>query len=438
MGFGEEPVIGQASVVLMTLGVAGLSRQLYYHLRNKGGHGIKAASANFEQQCQSLFDNRIALMDAENLDEAFLGRMTELKRLAIDYFELSGRIKENEDKIAAQENMMRISAMRFATEGTSDVSGTIEALMESLGVAKEKAIFNKNYDIEISAYEKDLEELKAEKNAREELYRTLGSGNMELGFEALSRYIQRKEELRRLKDELERDESYLFSKVAIGALSDEEKTIIINTDAMELNTEIEELEKRAQVMDERLLGLKNQQRKILTGKTVEIINSEIHSINSSIEGYKEKWNQLRIMKEMIVVSEKSFKEKNQPELFKKAQEYLAIMTDGKYDRIAIKEVDGRKNVVLGEEISYNLSKGTMQQLYFALRLSLIDLLEKDNCKLPLFLDELLVNWDSSRLQSTIELLNEISKSRQIFIFTCQEALIKDFAEHKTVNIINLG
>ena len=63
-----------------------------------------------------------------------------------------------------------------------------------------------------------------------------------------------------------------------------------------------------------------------------------------------------------------------------------------------------------------LSTGTIEQLYLALRISMIDDLSKEI--LPLFLDETFAYYDDERLQNILMFLVKEAQRRQIFIFTC--------------------
>lgn len=68
-----------------------------------------------------------------------------------------------------------------------------------------------------------------------------------------------------------------------------------------------------------------------------------------------------------------------------------------------------------------LSQGTRDQLYFALRLAIADLLT-DQARLPLILDDPFVNSDAERLQRIHQALLAAAKERQILLFTHQQPL----------------
>ncbi|NNF27618.1 MAG: hypothetical protein HKN73_10405, partial [Gemmatimonadetes bacterium] len=75
-----------------------------------------------------------------------------------------------------------------------------------------------------------------------------------------------------------------------------------------------------------------------------------------------------------------------------------------------------------------LSTGTREQVYLALRLAIIDHLDARGERLPLFMDEAFVNWDAGRRDRAFELMAHISKTRQVFFFTCHPEMAEELAQ----------
>jgi uncharacterized protein YhaN len=65
-----------------------------------------------------------------------------------------------------------------------------------------------------------------------------------------------------------------------------------------------------------------------------------------------------------------------------------------------------------------MSTGTLEQAYLALRLAIVDHLDQGLERLPLFVDEVLVNWDRERRTRGMKLLAAVARHRQVFVFTC--------------------
>ena len=69
-----------------------------------------------------------------------------------------------------------------------------------------------------------------------------------------------------------------------------------------------------------------------------------------------------------------------------------------------------------------LSRGTSEQLYFALKLAFVHQI-KDQINLPILIDDSFVNFDDRRTTDIKELLNKIGEDNQVLIFTAQSALV---------------
>lgn len=104
-------------------------------------------------------------------------------------------------------------------------------------------------------------------------------------------------------------------------------------------------------------------------------------------------------------------------LSNKVSEQLSFLTDGKYKEVL---VDENLNIKILHELQYipleKLSVGAMDQVYFALRLAIGDLLFEGE-PMPIILDDSFAYYDDERLQSALKILSSM-KDRQIIIFTC--------------------
>ena len=70
----------------------------------------------------------------------------------------------------------------------------------------------------------------------------------------------------------------------------------------------------------------------------------------------------------------------------------------------------------------HLSRGTMDQMYFALRFAIIQFYseQRNGTFLPLFLDDSFAHFDDTRLRAIMKILHHFSKKHQIFLCTCQD------------------
>ncbi len=109
-----------------------------------------------------------------------------------------------------------------------------------------------------------------------------------------------------------------------------------------------------------------------------------------------------------------------PMLNRRVGEIAAQITEGRYTDL---RVTGDLEIFAtapetGRQVRVDLlSGGAADQFYFACRMAASDLLSGDK-NLPLFLDDSFVQYDIHRLERVMEYLIQVSKTRQIIIFTC--------------------
>lgn len=66
----------------------------------------------------------------------------------------------------------------------------------------------------------------------------------------------------------------------------------------------------------------------------------------------------------------------------------------------------------------DLSQGSFDQLFFALRLAAADVMSRQE-PLPLLLDDPFVNFDDDRYEGVLEVLLQVARDRQVMYFTCR-------------------
>ena len=70
-----------------------------------------------------------------------------------------------------------------------------------------------------------------------------------------------------------------------------------------------------------------------------------------------------------------------------------------------------------------MSRGTSEQLYFALKLAFVEQI-KDQINLPILIDDSFVNFDDQRVNQIKQLLGQVSENNQVLIFTAQAGLVE--------------
>ena len=222
-----------------------------------------------------------------------------------------------------------------------------------------------------------------------------------------------------MKDTIIRKEKELKKLSAIDY--NEGKEIIIAIDNVEeINKSIKETEA---IIKKILLDIKEYETRLdlsVYDDKKQIIEEKLSTLLEKKEEMLSTRRALNTALEVLVECGTEFQRDFVPELNDKISKYIKIITNGKYSEV---KVDDElmlmvKEPETGEVVSINeLSAGTIDQIYLALRISASGILLKE--PLPLFLDEVLSQYDDTRTENTFKMLKEYSKERQLFIFTCK-------------------
>lgn len=164
------------------------------------------------------------------------------------------------------------------------------------------------------------------------------------------------------------------------------------------------------------------------------LDGEVARIEEEMDEAARHCDRLMILTCLLREADRRFRENHQPDVLKRATDYLETITGGRYKKIAIMiGEDGTDRLVVipqsGESypVESPLSGGTLDQIFLSFRLAVIDHLDEGHETLPLLLDEALINWDDTRLQRSGDILKQAADRRQIFLFTCHQWLASNLA-----------
>jgi uncharacterized protein YhaN len=149
-------------------------------------------------------------------------------------------------------------------------------------------------------------------------------------------------------------------------------------------------------------------------------------------------NSYEIAKKCMNLAYEKIRSSLSPEFMEKLSESASKLSDGKYENINFNDDDGLiLEVENGKYMPIDrLSQGTIDQMYFSLRISSIDSISKE--KMPIILDESFVYFDNNRLNNVLKFISKQNLGRQTIIFTCSEREIETLKKLKLqYNLITL-
>lgn len=126
---------------------------------------------------------------------------------------------------------------------------------------------------------------------------------------------------------------------------------------------------------------------------------------------------LELAKTQLELLSEEYYQEVSDELNGEISKWISLLSNGSYDSARMGK-DGKLWVLAEnrEVAPESLSRGTLEQIYLALRLAVGNILMQEE-EMPVFLDEAFAMYDDIRLAKTLRALAKTGK--QIFIFTCQ-------------------
>lgn len=154
----------------------------------------------------------------------------------------------------------------------------------------------------------------------------------------------------------------------------------------------------------------------------------------------EQYDALAMAVEVLDESSREIQARFSPKLGRKAGAHLDRLTEGRYKRLVLDKDLRPQAEEFGASVSREvlyLSGGTVDQIYLALRLAICDMVLPADRPCPIILDDALINFDDERLASALDLLKDISKERQVILFTCQQRERDYFSDDAEVHLTSL-
>jgi len=156
------------------------------------------------------------------------------------------------------------------------------------------------------------------------------------------------------------------------------------------------------------------------------INDNIKTLTGRIEKYEFEYAALQEASDALNAAFESMQKDFGPMINYRAGKIVSELTGGKYPSVVVSESLVPSVSEPGGSIRscFNMSAGTIDQLYLALRLAISGILTDEN--LPIMLDDAFAQFDDKRMTDALSYIgreNEAGRLGQVIMFTCHDRLL---------------
>ena len=370
------PAESSPAVARKTLVAAGVARRAAEDRREQRAivEGVEARASAFRTRASSLLDE-LGIGPGATVD----GRL----QSALDRLEAATRADERRRSLLAQ----RTKLVAQRAEMTAAVEAAARVLDEALA----------------GTGARDLVELRARGQAAAER-RALAD---------------------RVRELRERLVTLAGSRPVAEELLAEGATLDLSTVEIELgevNARLASVEDEERAIHATIGELSARIRGLEASADLGAARQELAALQGQALALSRTWASTALASRLLAETRRRYERERQPDVVKAAQAYFRQITNGRYERIAAPpgEASVRVETESGEQLlPSELSRGTVEQLYLALRFGLIEEFARHAEPLPVVMDDILVNFDETRAARAAAAIGQLAATHQVIFFTCR-------------------
>jgi uncharacterized protein YhaN len=235
----------------------------------------------------------------------------------------------------------------------------------------------------------------------------------------------------------ERDLDVLKARLECVTLAETQAKLVELDDEIHAGAEsLEKLRQTKAVLDQ-------EKATLASADDIARLRADQERIRAEIARLASEWSRYAIARHLLQEAKRRFEKEGQPRVLRDASRFFGLVTGGRYTevRATLGARDGALDVIRHDQARRRpeeLSRGTQEQLYLALRFGYIVNHLTNGEPLPLIMDEILVNFDPRRGAQAARAILDLAQTYQILFFTCHNWARDMFHRHDpTVRVIPL-
>ncbi|MFW6174539.1 MAG: ATP-binding protein, partial [Chloroflexota bacterium] len=347
------------------------------------------------------------------------------------------RMRETVDSVESQLSKVLADAGMRGFERTH-AAPALEQLEEAFS-GHQRALDRR---AELDRQDEDWEEERARLEARlsevdEERGRLLAEACVEdeQAFRTLGEQVEERRQLQREVEQIDVNHPELGAYGDASLVEELESSTEEDLQARreELAQEIERAEQAERETWQQMQSV-DDRRRVLEGENpAGEIQIQIAELEERVKEQSRRWAVLTIARHLLEETRNEFQRERQAPLLQTASHHFKRFTLGRYTSVEAVIGENRMQVLDGaaggraKEVS-ELSRGTAEQLFLAMRFALIEEYARNAEPMPVLMDDVMVNFDPARAAAVCDSVVELSGSHQVIALTCHPGSVRQLQE----------
>ena len=215
----------------------------------------------------------------------------------------------------------------------------------------------------------------------------------------------------------------------------------LDQESGQLSERLAEVDSRRNSQREERGGIDNELAQLMGEEESSRLRIHRNTLLEQLQEHAREWSRLTLAEALLEKTRQKFERERQPSVIQHAQGFFSNVTGQRYSRLYAPI--GEQTITVTDSTGASkqpaeLSRGTREQLYLALRFGLIREFGEHSERLPVVVDEALVNFDPGRARLAAEAFAELSQTTQVLVFTCHPATAEMFAEAAGAQVVDIS
>ena len=176
-------------------------------------------------------------------------------------------------------------------------------------------------------------------------------------------------------------------------------------------------------------GVQNEIRRLTGEEESSRLRMERNQLLEQIQGHAREWAVYAVAENLLKEAQSKFERERQPDVIQHAQDFFRRITQERYQTVFSPLHKPEVHVTDRSDATRQpneLSRGTREQLFLSLRFGYIRDLGERAERLPVLVDEALVNFDPERGENAAAAFTELAQTNQVLVFTCHPQIVEWF------------
>ncbi len=198
---------------------------------------------------------------------------------------------------------------------------------------------------------------------------------------------------------------------------------------LDLEEEQTGLEERRNAWREELGGIDNELEQLADEEESSRLRIQRNILMEQLQDCAAEWSKLTLAEVLLDRTRQKFERERQPNVINHAKTFFSGITGHRYSGLFAPV--GQRTITVTDasgqaKLPAALSRGTREQLYLALRFGLILEFGEHAERLPVVVDEALINFDPERARYAAEAFARLAETHQVLVFTCHHFIVNLF------------